>query len=102
MLATKDTHPDLTPEQLQQANANKFSLDFVQLRIFELKTLSNIIKLAKILGKTNVDFLLFRRNLFYRIISIKVMTQLSWMPVTGSELSSEWAASMENSTVSPS
>lgn len=53
--ATVETHPDLPPEQINQLNINKFSLDFVQLRLFELRTLSNIIKLSKLLSKTNVN-----------------------------------------------
>lgn len=44
----------MTPEQLQAANSLKFSLDFIQIKHYELKTLTNVIKASKILKKTNV------------------------------------------------
>jgi hypothetical protein len=55
VLVTVDSHPELSEEQRTQTNVNKFNLDYFQLKLFELRTLSNVIKISKILNKTNVN-----------------------------------------------
>ena len=43
----QDSHPDITPEDRDKNNAVKFNLDYVQLRAFEAKTVSNVLKIYK-------------------------------------------------------
>ena len=49
-----DSHPDLNEEERNEKNENKFRLDCVQCRLFELKTLSNVIKVVKEFDKVKV------------------------------------------------
>lgn len=44
---TEDSHPDLQAEEREANNALKFKLDCVQMRAFEGKTVSNIVKVYK-------------------------------------------------------
>jgi hypothetical protein len=44
---TEDSHPDLSAEQRLANNALKFRLDYVQLRAFEVKTVSNLLRIHR-------------------------------------------------------
>ena len=44
---TEDSHPDISAEDRQANNALKFKLDCVQMRAFEAKTVTNIVKVYK-------------------------------------------------------
>ena len=43
----EDSHPDLTPEARAENNGSKIKLDYVQLRAFEPKTLSGLLRIYK-------------------------------------------------------
>jgi hypothetical protein len=51
---TADSHPDATEEARTAANALKFRLDVVQIRAYELKTLSNLLRAHRELRKVKV------------------------------------------------
>ena len=44
---TKDSHPELNEDAIKTANALKFTLDFVQIRAYEFRTLSNLFSAQK-------------------------------------------------------
>lgn len=56
--ADGDSHPDLSAEELETKNADKFSLDFFQCRAFELKTLSRVLGIGKVLAKSHTRLIL--------------------------------------------
>lgn len=54
VLQTEDSHPDLSPEARADNNASRFTLDFVQVRCYEVKTVSRVLMAYKELRKVGV------------------------------------------------
>lgn len=55
---TADSHPDTPAEERDAKNALKFSLNYFQVRLSELQTVSNVIKLQKQLLKSGTQLIL--------------------------------------------
>jgi hypothetical protein len=51
---TEDNRPDLTPEVRAEHNALKFKLDCLQMRAYEAKTVSGVLRAYKELRKVDV------------------------------------------------
>lgn len=54
VLVDEESEPEKTQEERKQINENKFTLDFVQVRLFELRTLSTVTRLKKYFDKVKV------------------------------------------------
>ena len=59
---SEDSHPDLNVEERETNNSMKFKLDFLQVRAFEVKTLSSVLRGYKELKRVNVPLELDRPN----------------------------------------
>lgn len=73
---TADSHPDSTEEARTAANAVKFRLDLVQIRAFELKTFSNLLRVHKELKRVKVNHFQFRHNFSYKTALTKATIAL--------------------------
>jgi hypothetical protein len=49
---TSDSHPDTPVEERDAKNGLKFSLNFFQVRMSELQTVSNVVRLQKLMKKS--------------------------------------------------
>ena len=52
MQLSPDSHPDTPAEERDAKNAVKFSLNYFQLRMSELQTVSNVVRLQKLMKKS--------------------------------------------------
>ena len=55
---TEDSHPDLSAEERTAKNNDKLRLDFVQIRAFDLQTVTNLVKAFRLLNKVGTQMIL--------------------------------------------
>lgn len=70
-----DSHPESSEEARNAANSLKFKLDIVQIRAYELKTLSSLLRAHRELQRVKVNLLRFRLSCCCKTARMRAMIQ---------------------------